>query len=165
MSAFLGLSTDNAKELILAKVNAGTATMGLYLYGLSIGVPIDELYRILTSPLAFRITELTKGDLFNGETGVNGVLGALRYMREEPADISKYDRVTTLSDVKYERPSELLSELINKQILGKSNVEDFVKDPLSQISKKLYEAYKEERDQNLPGHAQEVLNDIIDKFR
>ena len=165
MSAFLGLSTDNAKELILAKVNAGTATMGLYLYGLSIGVPIDELYRILTSPLAFRITELTKGDLFNGETGVNGVLGALKYMREEPTDISKYDNVKTLSDVKYDKPSKVLSDLINKQILGKSNENDFVKDPLSKISSILYNAYKDEKNHNSPGYAQEVLNDIIDKFR
>ena len=165
MSAFLGLSADNAKELILAKVNAGTAIMGLYLYGLSIGVPINELYRILTSPLAFRITELTKGDLFNGETGVNGVLGALKYMREEPTDISKYDDVKILSDIKYDKPSKVLSDLINKEILGKSNENDFVKDPLSQISKILYEAYKEEKEQNLPGYAQKILNDIIDKFR
>jgi hypothetical protein len=147
MSAFLGLSTDNAKELILAKVNAGTSTMGLYLYGLAIGVPVDELYRILTSPLAFRITELTKGDSFNQESGVNDVLGALRYMREEPTDISKYDDVKTLSDIEYYKPSELLSNLINIQILGKSNEDDFVKDPLSQISRRLYEAYKEERNQ------------------
>lgn len=165
MSAFLGLSADNAKELILAKVNAGTAIMGLYLYGLSIGVPIDELYRILTSPLAFRITELTKGDLFNGETGVNGVLGALKYMREEPTDISKYDDVKILSDIKYNKPSKVLSDLINKEILGKSNENDFVKNPLSQISKILYEAYKEEKEQNLPGYAQKILNDIIDKLR
>ena len=139
--------------------------MGLYLYGLSIGVPIDELYRILTSPLAFRITELTKGDLFNGETGVNGVLGALKYMREEPTDISKYDDVKILSDIKYDKPSKVLSDLINKEILGKSNENDFVKDPLSQISKILYEAYKEEKEQNFPGYAQKILNDIIDKFR
>ena len=165
MSAFLGLSTDNAKELILAKVNAGTATMGLYLYGLSIGVPIDELYRILTSPLAFRITELTKGDLFNGETGVNGVLGALKYLREEPTDISRYDDVEILSDVKFEKPSKVLSDLINKQILGKTNENDFVKDPLSKISKTLHDAYEDERNRNLYGHAQEVLNDIINKFR
>lgn len=165
MSAFLGLSTDNAKELILAKVNAGTATMGLYLYGLSIGVPIDELYRILTSPLAFRITELTKGDLFNGETGVNGVLGALKYMREEPTDISKYDNVKTLSDVEYDKPSKILSDLINKQILGKSNESDFVKDPLSKISSILYNAYKDEKNHNIPGNAQKILNDIIDEFR
>lgn len=165
MSAFLGLSTDNAKELILAKVNAGTATMGLYLYGLSIGVPIDELYRILTSPLAFRITELTKGDLFNGEAGVNGVLGALKYMREEPTDISKYDDVKILSDIEYKKPSKVLSDLINKEILGKSNEKDFVKDPLTQISKKLYEAYREERNTNTPGYASNVLNDIISKIR
>ena len=41
MSALLGLSTDNAKELVLAKINAGTSSIGMYLYGLSIGIPSD----------------------------------------------------------------------------------------------------------------------------
>jgi hypothetical protein len=41
MSALLGLSTDNAKELVLAKINAGTASIGMYLYGLSIGIPFE----------------------------------------------------------------------------------------------------------------------------
>ena len=86
-------------------------------------------------------------------------------MREEPTNISKYDYVTTLSDIKYDKPSKVLSDLINKQILGKSNESDFVKNPLSKISSILYNAYKDEKNHNSPGYAQEVLNNIIDKFR
>ena len=75
MSALLGLSTDNAKELVLAKINAGTASMGMYLYGLSIGIPFDQLYDVMTTPLAFRLTELTKGDGFNNNSGTINIIG------------------------------------------------------------------------------------------
>jgi hypothetical protein len=43
MSALLSLSTDNAKDLALAKINAGTNMMGLYLYGASIGMNFKVL--------------------------------------------------------------------------------------------------------------------------
>ncbi|MBR2248814.1 MAG: hypothetical protein IJ880_17670 [Bacilli bacterium] len=117
MSAFLGLSTDNAKELILAKVNAGTATMGMYLYGLSIGVPIGELYRLMTSPLAFRLTELTKGDAFSYTPGVNGILGAFRYLREEPSQyLSRFNDVKDPLDKRssFDQPVDYLYREINK---------------------------------------------------
>jgi hypothetical protein len=43
MSALLSLSTDNAKDLALAKINAGTNMMGLYLYGAAIGMNFKVL--------------------------------------------------------------------------------------------------------------------------
>ena len=56
MSALLSLSTDNAKELCLAKINAGTGMIGMYLYGAAIGMDFDvmnknylELFRLISS--------------------------------------------------------------------------------------------------------------------
>ncbi len=93
-SALLSLSTDNAKELVLAKINAGTSTIGMYLYGLSLGIPFDTLYKIMTSPLAFRLSELTKGDSFNEDSGTIDVIGALDYILQEPSkQIAKFDSV------------------------------------------------------------------------
>lgn len=85
-SAFLSLSTDNAKELALAKLNAGTQTLGMYLYGLSLGVPVDTLFKIMTSPLAFRLVELAKGDIFSGNSGCGTIIGALDYLHRDPLD-------------------------------------------------------------------------------
>ena len=85
-SAFLSLSTDNAKELALAKLNAGTQTLGMYLYGLSLGVPVDTLFKIMTSPLAFRLVELAKGDIFSGNSGCRTILGALDYLHRDPLE-------------------------------------------------------------------------------
>jgi hypothetical protein len=38
----------------------------------------------MTSPLAFRLTELTKGDMFNDNDGTFNIVGALQYLKEEP---------------------------------------------------------------------------------
>jgi hypothetical protein len=32
---------DNAKDLALSKINAGPRLMGMYAYGLTLGVPIE----------------------------------------------------------------------------------------------------------------------------
>lgn len=85
-SAFLSLSTDNAKELALAKLNAGTQTLGMYLYGLSLGVPVDTLFKIMTSPFAFRLVELAKGDIFSGNSGCGTIIGTLDYLHKDPLE-------------------------------------------------------------------------------
>lgn len=91
-SAFLSLSTDNAKELALAKLNAGTQTLGMYLYGLSLGVPVDTLFKIMTSPFAFRLVELAKGDIFSGNSGCGTIIGALDYLHKDPLEqLARYN--------------------------------------------------------------------------
>lgn len=121
MSALLGLSTDNAKELVLAKINAGTASIGMYLYGLSIGIPFEQLYEVMTSPLAFRLSELTKGDSFNNDSGTNNIVGALQYLKNEPTNnLKKFDTIDlTGTDVK--KPSELFDKVLTKYLQGKVN--------------------------------------------
>ena len=112
----------------------------MYLYGLSIGVPIGELYRLMTSPLAFRLTELTKGDAFSYTPGVNGILGAFRYLREEPSQyLSRFDDIRDPLDRKaqFKQPTEILFREINKQILGKNHVNDYESNYLTILSRSL----------------------------
>lgn len=121
MSALLGLSTDNAKELVLAKINAGTASIGMYLYGLSIGIPFEQLYEVMTSPLAFRLSELTKGDSFNNDSGTNNIVGALQYLRNEPTNnLKKFDTID-LTGIDVKKPSELFDKVLTKYLQGKVN--------------------------------------------
>ena len=42
-SAFLSLSTDNAKDPVLAKINAGPSMMSLYTAGLMMGLDVNTL--------------------------------------------------------------------------------------------------------------------------
>jgi hypothetical protein len=43
----LSVAVDNAKDLVLGKINAGPKLMGLYIYGLAIGVPIEYLGELM----------------------------------------------------------------------------------------------------------------------
>ena len=67
LSALLSLATDNAKELALAKMNAGTGMLGMYIYGMAIGVSFDDIFSILTSPVALEISKLIRGNSFTGD--------------------------------------------------------------------------------------------------
>jgi hypothetical protein len=64
MSALLSLSTDNAKELCLAKINAGTGMIGMYLYGAAIGMDFEVMNKIIASPLGFTIAKLLNSNEF-----------------------------------------------------------------------------------------------------
>jgi hypothetical protein len=44
----------------------------------------DSIYNIMTSPLAFRLAELTKGNVFNKESGQIDILSVIKYLRREP---------------------------------------------------------------------------------
>ena len=136
LSSFLSLSTDNAKDLALSKLNAGTSTLGMYLYGLSLGVPVETLYKIMTSPLAIRLAELTRGDAFNGNSGTGNILGAISYLHKDPVDLlNRYNRINLTQYKGLNQPYTYLWDLINKEAqdedidITKSNI-------LSQLASK-----------------------------
>lgn len=69
LSAILSLATDNAKELALSKLNAGSDMVGLYLYGIMIGMDFRDISKILISKSAQVIANMQKGNIFNHEEG------------------------------------------------------------------------------------------------
>jgi hypothetical protein len=93
MSALLSLSTDNAKELCLAKINAGTSMIGMYLYGAAIGMDFDVLNKIIASPLGFTVAKLLNSNEFTLKQGKMSVDGALSYLFDGPGknDIGRYN--------------------------------------------------------------------------
>lgn len=115
LSAFLSLSVDNAKDLALSKLNAGDSTLGMYIYGLSIGVPVETLVKIINSPLGIRLAELTKGDIFNNNPGTGSILNTISYLHNDPNDLlSKYNDIDLSSYSGVKKPWEYLKdELIN----------------------------------------------------
>ena len=65
LSALLSLSTDNAKELQLSKLNATAEMIGMYIYGISIGIDFREIARVLMSETGELIMKLRSSDSFN----------------------------------------------------------------------------------------------------
>jgi len=55
----LSAATDNAKELILAKINAGTNFAKMYVYAMIVGLNINDTVAFMTCPVAELIDKLS----------------------------------------------------------------------------------------------------------
>lgn len=103
MSALLSLSTDNAKDLALAKVNAGTNMMGLYLYGAAIGMNFKVLNQIIASPLGFTVAKLLNSNEFTATRSKGTIDSALSYLTNGPSwgDLKRFNGVFSIGEAKF----------------------------------------------------------------
>lgn len=92
LSALLSLATDNAKELALSKLNASTKTIGMYIYGITIGMDFKDVAKILMSPTGSIVTSLLEGDVFTGKREVSQPVDVFGYFEQCPKGLlNKYD--------------------------------------------------------------------------
>lgn len=68
LSALLSLSTDNAKELVLSKLNAANM-LGMYIYGIAIGMDFRDIANIIASKSGQIIDSLIKEDVISNING------------------------------------------------------------------------------------------------
>lgn len=145
LSAILSLATDNAKELALAKLNCDTNTMGMWLYGISIGMDFKDVGRIMMSPIGFKLAEALHGNIFNNEDGMS-MRKVFKYIDKGPK-ISAATNLTIKPIIEqiiggYKKLEELnLSnednvQLLYKEIIGsiKKTQKDVVKQELQQLA-------------------------------
>jgi hypothetical protein len=83
-SAFLSLSTDNAKDPVLSKINAGPQMMSLYTAGLMMGFDVNTLVEIMTSPVAWEMASLMNSNVFNDTQGIFNIDGIFQYLKDGP---------------------------------------------------------------------------------
>ena len=76
-SEFLTLSTDNAKDPTLVKLNADSKMIGLYLAGFTLGYDLPTLKGIITSDLGIKIRERMSDNIFYGKKASFTVTDAL----------------------------------------------------------------------------------------
>lgn len=91
ISALLSLATDNAKELILAKINAGLDFAGMHIYMLILGVDEKTSAGFMTSPEAMEIKRRMTSDFFISRDGstANMVKNAIEsYTKELNGEVS-----------------------------------------------------------------------------
>jgi hypothetical protein len=62
----LSAATDNAKELILARINGGSNLAGNYLYLLSIGFSIDDIAAFMISPSITILASFLNENMYDG---------------------------------------------------------------------------------------------------
>ena len=109
ISQLLSAATDNAKELILAKINAGTNFARMYIYGIMMGLNINDLVAFMTSPTADLIDRLATSNMFqNEETSaaqainkVQGIIGVSTRLHGTVKDfVTTADGETYKKDIK-----------------------------------------------------------------
>ena len=84
LSAFLSLSTDNAKDPTLAKINANPEMIGLFNAGFVLGIPFDILIKTMMSPTSNVLMKLQGGNVFFEEQKLQDVTRAIDYIQSGP---------------------------------------------------------------------------------
>lgn len=77
----------NAKDLALGKINAGPQLFGMYVYGLTLGMDIIELAKIMNSPQGKALSKALQGNIFIGDQGLTSVQSAIKFLE---GNITKY---------------------------------------------------------------------------
>ena len=92
IAAMLSIAVDNAKDLALAKINSGPRLMGMYVYGMTLGIPAETLIEIMKSAEGMILAEMTEGSLFNRDTNAFKVLDVFRKLDGHiTSDLAKFE--------------------------------------------------------------------------
>jgi hypothetical protein len=111
----LSAATDNAKELILAKINAGTNLAKCYLHLIMMGFNISDIVSFMISPAVSIINDLSTANMFDEymyKVSIDNAIGILK--GEFPLNKFFYGRMEyngenmELSKVAYTRVKALL---------------------------------------------------------
>lgn len=123
LSALLSLATDNAKELILDKINAGSELASLYICGITMGVSFTDLTDILISNSMNAISNIMKGNLFNEQEGMSKFDSAIDYIERGPSSLLN-------PIMKYEVAQETFINAVKKAFPQlETNINDFLNPP------------------------------------
>lgn len=108
LSGLLSLATDNAKELALDKLNASNM-LGMYIYGITIGVDFKTLADIICSETGLIINEMMRGNSFLNERGMS-IQNIFDYLETAPY-LSTNVRLTTGNDIMLKLDQQSLYDL------------------------------------------------------
>lgn len=99
----------NAKELQLYLLNASTKTLGLYTYGISIGMDFKDITKILTSPIGLEFSKLLNGNVFLNDDGTFSVINTFKYFEQ-----SAKEALSTFSAPIYDEDQKIFINLYNE---------------------------------------------------
>lgn len=108
ISQLLSAATDNAKELILAKINANADLAKIFFYGLILGFDIKDLTAFMTSPAVDLLVELSHGNVFDPKSNLN-ISKVLKMVTEGKYPVREY-----LGNSNYSKLNKVLRETNNE---------------------------------------------------
>lgn len=90
VSQLISAATDNAKELLLGKMNASTDTLGMYVYSAIMGVSLGNFTSFMISPEVDQILDAAKQSMFHKETQGSTIDKAIIEVSQGYKDPLKY---------------------------------------------------------------------------
>lgn len=91
ISALLSAATDNAKELILDKINAGPTLAGVYLHLIMLNYSFEDIANFMISPTVQTIKDLSKTNIFDDyHDNDMGIIDTVCNELENGPNINKY---------------------------------------------------------------------------
>lgn len=137
ISALLSAATDNAKELILAKINSGSDLASVYLYSIMLGIDFKDIANLMISNTVQTIAKLNKTNIFD-EYNQSSTIDSVFNKLENGLQIKNYLN-------KFEGLNEAIAAVYPKAG-GKSTqaalTEIFKQDNRLELLKKLREEFK-----------------------
>lgn len=85
LSQLISAATDNAKELILAKINATTKLADMYTYLLTTGMSFKQIAEIMMSPEFNIVVEYAQDDIYDLLTSGTNLENALNFVLDKKA--------------------------------------------------------------------------------
>ena len=124
ISALLSAATDNAKELILAKIGADTNYMNMYIYCIVLGIPFNEISNFMTSPIASLIMDMGRDNMYDEFKAVffqgDSTKGAVQLIKDGLWSIAPIELKRAMTKDAYHKYFIECSELpVNYRTLGK----------------------------------------------
>jgi len=87
LSALLSAATDNTKNPILPKLNAGQALLPLYNAGVMLGIPMEELAELMLSDTGLILDEISKSNVFTGRKSKGTISSVINYLENPPSSL------------------------------------------------------------------------------
>lgn len=115
LSGLLSAATDNAKELILKKINATSRLIDVFTVALQMGMKFNEIADIMTSPLFNSIVRLADNNIFKKEGSYNIKTAIDFYLSDNILPLRTGDKL---------RLMELLKKVIPAETFANGNIDD-----------------------------------------
>ena len=114
LSGLLSLATDNAKELALDKLNAANM-LGMYIYGITIGVDFQTLSNIICSKTGLIINEMMESNSFLKQKGMN-IQNIFDYLELAPNLTSSVNLSRSGNSILYKLSQQALFDLTHSEL-------------------------------------------------
>lgn len=137
ISALLSAATDNAKELILAKINSGSDLASVYLYSIMLGIDFKDIANLMTSNTVQIIAKLNKTNIFdeyNQSSTIDTVFNKLENGLQIKTYLSKFEGLNEAIHSVYPKAEGKSTQDALTEIFQQSNRVELIK--------KLREAFK-----------------------